>query len=192
MSKLSKFINHPEWFFQDAFKKRKKFLEKEIKKANRLLNSIGIPAKLDVNIIEGQIVDAALQIYQKGDISSKITAVNNIKNQIQIQKYFTGLTEKLQNLGQAMAQHKPHIVFKTSFEVSINPSQKEIKYIDSTHSGVDRAHDKIESLELMINQVDDKDDHTDDVNQISNNLSPRAHNLYLKLIKAHSHAPEGM
>ena len=37
MSKLSKFIDHPEWFFADAFKRRKDFLEDEINRLNEIL-----------------------------------------------------------------------------------------------------------------------------------------------------------
>lgn len=192
MSKLTKFVNHPKWFFQDALKKRRKFLEQEIKKANNLLNLIGIHEKFDINVLENQILDLALQAYQKGKISEKVMVMSNIRSQIQIQKHLSELTEQLQKISKAMGHNMPHVVFKTTFEMSINPPQQDIRYVGSADSIVTKINNNSENLEVVSNQCGAEGNHSDYENHISDTLSPRAQNLYLKLLNARSHAVRGI
>lgn len=182
MSKLTKFINHPKWFFQDAFKKRKKFLEKEIKKANKALTYIGVPFHIDVQILEDQVVNFALEINRRANLPDRVMGAAVLKSSLSLDKYLNDLSGHLQSISKAVKENTPHIVFKTTFEVAVTPFNQNIKYVSSSVTTKEKSDNYNEADDKLIPAS---------IN-ISDTLSPRAHNIYLKLMNARSHVIRGI
>lgn len=116
MSKLSKFIEHPKWFYKDAFKRRKSIIIHNIENINRQFKNIGIPFQLDIDNIERKFVKSAVQLTHN-QLSSRILQIVN--NRLSGKTQQIGFASPLQVLRNQI--DLPNITIKHSFEISINP-----------------------------------------------------------------------
>lgn len=193
MSKLSKFIDHPEWFFADAFKRRKDFLEDEINRLNKLLGVVGLTHQLDIVDVERKFIQAALFAYEQGNLPEHIVAVINIKNKMQPKVYTKNIIESLNQVKVALTNNSPHIVFKTTFEVAINPVQNNQKYLNLANSSVDSLSvNESEQLKMLSGSTSTQEPSVIATNAVLNNinipenLSGRQKYFYSKLVSVDS------
>ena len=200
MSKISKFIEHPEWFFADAFKRRKDFLEDEIDRLNKVLGIVGLPHQLDIVDVERKFIKVALFAYNQGNLSKHIVSVANFKNKIDPKTYAKNIIENLHQVKEGLIHNRPHILIKTTFEFAINPIQDNSKYLNLPKQSLDSLNVK-DAEQLKILNGSDHDETSSDLMitdvglssmNIPENLSVRQKYFYSKLVNIDSLLSKGV
>ena len=143
MSKFNKFVDHPNWFFRDAFKKRESKVANKLKSINDQLKKIGIPVQLDIQIIEQSFVDAATKLSHDNRISQQIVKIvaSGRKNNIKLVNSETPVLQKLKSIN--IGKFTPYITIKHSFEISISPSNPILKDVRGTENKVKDSNSHI-------------------------------------------------
>jgi hypothetical protein len=128
MSKLTKFINHPRWFFKDAFKKQEENIAVKIDNLNNHLNRVGIPSKLDIHSLEHKFINAAVRVAHHNLLSQQVIKLI-IRSQGLNQSSDFPVLNQLNQVRQRLNQNIPHLLIKHSFEISINPNNRETEEV---------------------------------------------------------------
>lgn len=120
MSKLTKFINHPKWFYKDAFRKYEPIISYNIKKINSSFETIKLPIHINIDSIEQNFVNTAANVTHNRLTYQILKLIGNTlqaKDQQLVLSNFPKLLKEKTNL----SKYFPHIIIKNSFEISINP-----------------------------------------------------------------------
>lgn len=143
MSKFNKFVNHPNWFFKDAFKKREHQIANKLDLVNDNLKKFGIPIQLDIQIIEQSFVKTAAKLSHNNIISQKIVKFIDT-GRGSIKKLESPKLSVLQRLNLInLNQLTPYITVKHSFEISLSPNNLNFKNVQSNTEHAEESSSKV-------------------------------------------------
>lgn len=143
MSKFNKFVNHPKWFFRDAFKKRELVVSSKLNYVNNYLKDFGIPIQLDLHIVENSFVNTAMRLSHDNRMGQQIVKLvlkSQKSNKISESHELQQVSKKLKRIN--ISEYLPYIAIKHSFEVSVSPPHHTLKDIKIGSSGDDEILNK--------------------------------------------------
>lgn len=151
MSKLTKFINHPRWFFKDTFKKQEENIAIKVDSLNAHLKRIGFSSQLDMHSLEHKFINSAVKVTHHNFLSQQV--IRLITNSQDFNQVF--VFDAFGRIKDLLNHNTPSLLIKHSIEISLSPIKQKAKEIQVS-SEINEAYHKGQDdlVESQFSEID--------------------------------------